>query len=281
MHQALQWAVPCMDRIVITEGRLTPFGNMPNRSSDKTRSIIETYKSLYDTKDKIIFMDAIDPEITPKNREDFEGLNKNMMLQAAQPEHGDLIYILDVDEFWHEENFQRIVDLFRKEDALLHVPVEEYQFSYNLRTMFHAEHNGRFMRYVDGAKFGSTNHFIHPGVGDVTKNYDRLQRREDTQMCHLCWYKHPEQIRQKVISFNRPSFTSWYNLVYLGYPVHGDLVYSLNKQIPPYYGTGFCEGQHEKLRDFEGELPWPIKPMLSSSDYSEYIRKHHDELIIQ
>lgn len=278
MHQCLQWATKVVDKLIITEGSLTPFGGMSKRSKDKTRQTIERYKQAYDRDDKIEIYDAVDPNPVPRNREAFEGINKNMMLMKAEPEPGDLIFILDVDEFWHEENFLRIVQQFRDDDRLLHVPVEEYQFAYNLRTCFPAEHNGRFMRYVDGAKFGDTNHFIVPGVGDVTKDYSRLASREDTQMCHLCWCKHPLQIRQKVVSFNRRSFTLWYNIVYLGFPIHGEAVYQLNQQIPPYHGRGFCEGQHEKLRPFEGELPWPIANM--TWDHSHYIRRHHDELVI-
>lgn len=278
MHQCLQWAVGCVDKLIITEGSLTPFGNQPKRSQDRTRQTIERFKQAYDRDDKMEIYDAVDPEQVPKNREDFEGLNKNFMLEKAAPEPGDLIFILDVDEFWHEENFQAVVERFRKDDKLVHVPVEEYQFAYNLRTCFNAEHNGRFMRYVSGARFGATNHFVHPGVGDITKDYSNLLPREVTQMCHLCWCKHPLGIRQKVLSFARPSFTLWYNLVYLGYPVHGEEVYKLNERIPPWRGTGFAEGQHKKLKKFEGELPWPIKNM--TWDHADYIRRRHDELVI-
>lgn len=279
MHQCLQWATKVVDKLVITEGSLTPFGGMSKRSSDRTRQTIERYKQAYDRENKIEFLDAVEPDTVPRNREAFEGLNKNMMLKKAEPEPGDLIFILDVDEFWHEENFMRIVDKFKKDDSIEHIPVEEYQFAYNLRHCFHAEHNGRFIRFVRGSRFGDTNHFIYPDGRDVTKCYKHLAPREEAGMCHLCWCKHPLQVREKVLSFNRRSFTLWYNLVYLGFPIHGEEVYQLNQRIPPYHGRGFCEGQHEKLRDFEGELPWPIQNM--GFNWEHYIQRHHDELVIQ
>jgi glycosyltransferase involved in cell wall biosynthesis len=286
MHQCLQWATGVVDHVVIMEGSLSPFGNLPQQSTDDTRKILE---EVTDHNPKTSWLVGDYEEERSKllkngrNREAQEGINKNFMLQYAIEEHGlehgDLIFILDVDEFWHEENFLRIVEKFRKDDSLVHVPVEEYQFAYNLRTCFNAEHNGRFMRYVAGARFGDTNHFVHPDRGDITKDYSHLAKREDTLMCHLCWCKHPLQIREKVVSFNRQSFTLWYNLIYLGYPLHGDAVYQLNQKIPPFYGKGFCEGQHEPLYEFEGELPWPIRSM--TWDHAQYIRKHHDELVIR
>jgi hypothetical protein len=291
MHQCLQWASRVMDEIVIMEGSLSPFGRLPPHSTDNTCTILE---EMFGTCEAAEFMPNVhwltggyEDERNKlikkgRNREAQEGINKNYMLKYAREwflDHGDLIFILDVDEFWHEENFLCIVDKFRKDDSLVHVPVEEYQFAYNLRTCFNAEHNGRFMRYVRGARFGDTNHFVHPDRGDITKDYNHLAKREDTLMCHLCWCKHPLQIREKVISFNRPSFTMWYNLVYLGYPIHGEKVYKLNQAIMPYKGRGFCEGQHEPLYEFDGELPWPIRTM--TFDHTDYIRKHHDELVIK
>lgn len=279
MHQALQWATKVVDQLIITEGRLTPFGNMPVHSSDDTRSTIENFKKLYDKQNKIQFYDAFVVNPPPTNREGYEGVNKNFMLKKSGAENGDLIFILDVDEFWHEENFNNVVEKFRRDDKLDHVPVEEYQFAYNLRHCFNAEHNGRFFRYIDGARFGSTNHFIYPGGRDVTRNYKHLVPREDSRMAHLCWCKHPKLIKQKVESFNRPSFTMWYNMVYLGYPIHGDKVYELNQKIAPYRGRGFAEGQHEKLYEFEGKLPWSIQNM--DFDWADYIRRHHDELLVR
>ncbi len=279
MHQYLQCIYPLIDEWIITEGNISPFGNQSKRSNDNTRGEIKTFIELYDKKNKIKFYDAFEANLPPRNREDYEGLNKNFMLKKTSIEHGDLVVIGDCDEFWKEERFLQIVERFRNGDKLEHVPVEEYQFAYNLRTYFNAEHNGRFMRYVNGAKFGSTNHFIYPDGRDITKDYSSLAKREDTGMCHLCWCKHPLQIREKVISFGRPSFTKWYNAVYLGYPFHGDDVYRINNMISPYFGKGFAEGQHEKLQEFKGKLPWPLQNM--HWDHTDYIKRHYDELIIR
>jgi hypothetical protein len=97
-------------------------------------------------------------------------------------------------------------------------------------------------------------------------------------MCHLCWLKHPKLVRQKVESFQRPSFTSWYNHVYLKYPFTPEQAYYNNSRIPPYFGKGFAEGQHARLEEFEGKLPEVLQDM--EIDWTSYIINHHDELVI-
>jgi len=272
MHKYMQWLYPLVDKWVITEGSLTPFGNLSIRSIDNTVRIINDFISMYDKKNKIIFKNAIEPKIKPNNREVYEGLNKQRMLDLAEPEHGDLIVIGDADEFWQKDRFMNIVDKFRKNDKINHVPIEEWQFAYNLRTAFKAEHNGRFFRYINGAKFTTTNHFVYPDGQDITRNYEYLATRDETNMIHLCWTKHPELIRNKVLSFNRASFTQWYNNVYLVYPDSPELAYQNNKRIAPYFGTGFAEGQHERLQEFTGTLPSVLTGMFKC--WLSYIRKN-------
>lgn len=278
IHQCLQWATKVCDEIILTEGCLTPFGNQSRRSEDNTRKIIQRFKQSYDVGDKIKFFDAFEAKPAPSNREQYEGMNKNFMLKKSNVEDGDLVFILDVDEFWHEDRFINIVEKFKKNDRINHIPIEEYQFAYNFSLYFNASHDGRFMRYVEGARFASTNHFIHPNGKDVTKDYTHLVKREDSQMCHFCWTKHPKLIKQKVESFNRPSFTAWYNYVYLNFPLYGEKVYELNRRIAPHCGTGFAEGQHEPLKTFKYKLPWPVA--MRNTDYLNYIKRHYEELLI-
>ncbi len=278
MHQSLAWAHEVCDQIIITEGCLTPFGNQTRRSQDSTRTTIECFIETYDSQGKIKYYDTFVAEPVPRNREAYEGLNKNFMLKKSDVEHGDLIFILDVDEFWDPNRFNSIVEKFKNDDKIRHIPVEEHQFAYGLQLCFNAEHNGRFMRYITGSKFGDTNHFIHPDVGDITKDYAHLAKRSDTQMCHLCWSKHPSFTKQKVESFQRHSFTSWYNKVYLQYPTIGNEVYEINKRIGPYYGTGFAEGQHERLHKFDGILPPVLRNM--HLDWTNQIKIWHEELKI-
>jgi len=261
IHQSLSWAYEVCDQIILTEGCLTPFSNQTRRSQDRTRTTIKCFIETYDRQDKIKYYDAFIADPAPRNREEYEGMNKNFMLKKSDVEHGDLIFILDVDEFWDPNRFNSIVKRFKNNDKIVHVPVQEHQFAYGLNLCFNAEHNGRFMRFLSGSKFGATNHFVHPGGTDVTKDYSCLALRDETQMCHLCWSKHPAFIKQKVESFQRPSFTAWYNNVYLQYPIIGTEVYEINKRIPPYHGPGFAEGQHERLRTFKGILPPVLRNM--------------------
>ena len=143
IDKALTWIYPLVDRIVVTEGCLTPHGRQSPHSTDHTAQRIADTITRIDKIDKITIAPVYRPNFVPGSREAFEGLNKNYMLQLAQPEHGDLIFILDCDEFWQPERFTNIVEQFRLNDRLEHVPVEEFQFAYNLRLAFNAEHNGR------------------------------------------------------------------------------------------------------------------------------------------
>lgn len=278
IHQQLSWLMDCVDEIIITEGCLSPFKNQSIRSCDSTRNSIKIFKETYDKNNKIKYYDAFIADPVPRNREGYEGLNKNFMLKKSSIEHGDLIYIADCDEFWDPNRFNSIMEKFKNDDKIRHIPVEEHQFAYGLKLCFNAEHNGRFLRYITGSKFGDTNHFIHPDVGDITKDYSHLAKRSDTQMCHLCWSKHPSFVKQKVESFQRPSFTAWYNNVYLEYPDQKEAVYEINKRIGPYYGTGFAEGQHERLHPFNGILPPVLRNM--HLDWTNQIKIWHEELKI-
>lgn len=277
IQRALDWIYPLVDKIILTEGCLSPFGQQPKHSVDDTVELVKEWIAKHDHKNKINFLPSFDDGIPP-NREEFEGRNKNMMLKIANPEPGDLIYIFDVDEFWEPSRFIRICDLFRMNDSLLHVPVEEWQLAYGTKLAFKASHDGRFMRYKKGSKFGATNHFFVDGK-DVTKDYSHLQTRDATNMMHLCWSKHPVFVREKCLSYKRPSLESWFNWVYLEFPFSSDNAYNNNSCITPYNGTGFAEGQHEKLEEFTGILPPAIRHL--SVDWMDYIKQNHDMLLIR
>ncbi len=276
-ERALAWIYPLVDKIIISEGRLTPFGQLSKYSNDGTRNIVIKWIQKNDIKNKIKLVDAY--EGNALNREGCEGNNKNHLLSIAEPEHGDLIIIHDFDEFFPQNQFADIIEMFRKYPDINHIPVEEYQFAYSTKLFFNASHDGRFMRYVKGAHFGSTNHFIYPDGTDITKDYRNLRTREKSGMCHLCWVKSPHLIREKVISFNRPSFTSWFNWVYLVWPLNAEMAYENNRCIPPYYGTGFAEGQKEQIQHFIGKLPESIQDM--TTDWQDHIRGLFCELRIE
>lgn len=274
INRYLHHLYPLVDQWIITCANLSPFYKAPQE--DNTRQLIQEFVAQHDTKGKIKFLDT--PELSGKDREGFEGSMKNYMLENSDIEHGDLLIIGDVDEFWDQDRFEYVCKLFTKNDKIENIPIEEWQFAYNLDLCFEAEHSGRFIRYVNGSKFGNTNHFIYPDGRDVTKDYKYLLRRAITQMCHLCWVKNPELIKQKVLSFNRYSFKCWYQNVYLVYPLNPEVAYQNNSRIPPYYGTGFAEGQHRKLVEFKGTLPEAIRDL--DVDWVPFIRDNLQELQI-
>lgn len=249
--------LPHVDKIIITEGLLTPFGNMSMRSTDGTRKII---KRLSRQHDKICLLEPLSKEWLAQGntREVREGINKNYMLLNSGIEHGDIIHVLDADEFYDAEGIDWIINQFKNDDNKRQCWPEEWQFAYSLKLAFKARHGSRFLRYVDGAHFGQTNHFFH-GNFDLVKDKSFIVPREISGVCHLCWTKSPQLIREKVISFNRNSFTNWYNTVYLRWPSTNIL-----------HSQGFAEGQSEQLRTYCNHLPYELSNL--SVDYFDEIK---------
>jgi len=275
IYKGLQWLYPLVDQIVLSEGRLTPFGNLPIRSTDDTIEKIKYFITMHDVYNKIKFFNAVEGECG--NREKAEGNNKNFLLSQMNIEDGDIIYIWDSDEFFLPNAFLKHIDIMEQNPTYDHIRSEEWQFAYGMKWAFKASH-GRFIRYRSGCKFTTTNNFNYLDGKNATKHPDMVIPRDKAGFFHLCWTKDPQHIREKVLSFNRPSFTSWYNNVYLVWPKYPQMAYINNKLIHPYFGTGFAEGQHEKLVEFEGEMPEVLKDI--NVDWTDYINEHCDELKI-
>jgi len=246
--RALRWIYPLVDQIVITENWLSPF---PKPPPDDTGKFIRRFISRYDEKEKIKLLPPCDIS-SARSREEAEGINKRYMLKHADIEDGDLIFILDVDEFYDPDYFLYIKEQFKKNDKLMHAVITEWQFAYSLDFAFKASHEGRFMRYKKGATFGNTNHFFVDGK-DITK--DRSVVFNERRVYHLCWVKHPDLIKLKVLSFNRLNLTMWFNNCYLVYPRDPQLAYQNNQKLPQYRGKGFAEGQDAPLERYRGRLP--------------------------
>jgi len=276
---------PFVDQIIISEGCLSPHGELSVGSTDRTFDEIAFFISEQDHADKIKFIPGWsmadrppDNRVPPSSREEWEGLNKNKMLAASDIEDGDLIYILDCDEFLQPHRIEEIISYFKEEPGANCVRLKEQQFAYGLKWWFPSTHP-RFFRYRKAGRFGNTNHFFHlVGAAKQKLNITSRHNREFDGLFHLCWSKHPLQIREKVVSFKRTSFTRWFNTVYLEWADDPASAYANNKKIPPYHGSGFTEGMHECLREFEGELPAALDGL--ELDWIEFVRKNKGSLTI-
>lgn len=268
------------DQLVIFEGTVSPFDDQPAHSTDNTVEEIERFIADFGT-DKVVFWSP-DKNNDIDRRENYEGWVKNEMLKRSAIEHGDLIWMVDVDEFYKPEGVQRAIEAFRKDDKLEHLPIEEYQFAYSMLLWFKAGHDGRYLRYVDGCYYTGSQHLIYPDGRDISReNGANRLPRELSQMYHLCWVKHPKLIREKVQTFKRPSFTLWYNECYLKWPFSPEVAYENNTRLSRprgWAGGGFCEGQTEILRPFGGELPECLKDI--DVNWVQYILDNVEELRI-
>lgn len=258
---------PHMDQIIITEGLLTPFGSMPMRSPDGTRDCIEQWIKDHDREGKCKLLEPLS-EIPGATREAREGFNKNYMLKNADIEPGDILHVLDADEFYSHHGIEWIITEFRKNDNIRQCWPEEWQFAYNLQLAFKARHGSRFLRFIKGAHFGKTNHFYHDDY-DLVKDKSFCVPRNLSGVCHLAFAKHPKLIREKVISFNRPSFTAWFNNIYLRWPSEVRL-----------QSRGFAEGQQESLQPYLGDYPPELKMLLGKINYLPELQQNWRQYVI-
>lgn len=258
---------PHMDKIIISEGLLTPFGNMAMTSPDGTRQKIEKWIRENDKANKCILLSTLTEDFFNgcNNREVREGKNKTRMLQAAHPEENDILHIGDIDEIYDHEGIDWIIRQFKKDNNKKQCWPEEYQCCYNLQLAFNARHGSRFLRYKKGAKFTTTNHFIVDGV-DYVRDKSFIVPREVSGVIHLAFAKHPIHIKEKVISFNRASFTNWFNNIYLKWPQN------------PFFDRGFAEGQSEPLGPFYGQLPPELENL--NIDYFDEVKNNWQRYLI-
>jgi glycosyltransferase involved in cell wall biosynthesis len=273
-YRNLSWAHKACDKIIVTEGRMTPVPG-PLSSSDNTVAEIKRFIKDHDD-GKILYSPA---HFNPNPSKDFghwEGYNKTHMIAEAKRqgmEPGDIVFILDCDEFWEPGNFLDACDFFSKQPEKMMI-AEEYQFAYNMQTCFDSDHE-RFFKAGKENSFHSVNHLNADGVV-LTKTPPTRWKKK---FFHLCWTKDPWLVRAKVVGQRRRSLTIWYNNVYLMWPFNREIAYKNNRCIPPYHGSGFAEGHHTKLYEFDGLLP-PCLEDYEGKDYTQYIRDNVERLRI-
>jgi hypothetical protein len=241
VKQAVMNRIPFVDDIYILDGSLAALKDQPKQSTDGTMELIQELGVQFDN---VHVLPPIPESLLigkGSSRENQHGANKNYMLKFANPEPGDIVHLADVDEFYLPGGFQHILHIFEQDAAVQHVVVEEFQFAYNIQLCFNASHNGRFFRYSKGARYTASNHFIVNGK-DISKDRRITIAREKSGMLHLCWVQHPTRIRDKVLTFQRDTFTRWYNNRYLTWPLRPDK-------------NGFAEGQSEPLYAYCGNIP--------------------------
>ncbi len=315
VRRNLEHVYDFVDQIVIAEGSVTPFGNLPQQSTDGTwKEILDFMREKNPSVDTWAFnhhgevrgktetvcmVDEEEIELNHgvraegkiaamptwqgrmSNREIGEGNTNNLLLSYADLEDGDLIYNLDCDEFIPHDVLEHVIESFRKDDSMECIKMNEKQFAYGFKSFFNSSHP-RFFRFRPGRFFTTCSNFVKKvGKGKEAKNV-KLSSKPDKivdGMLHFCWSKHPMLVREKVLSFNRPSFTRWFNEVYLVWPLDPQKAYENNGKIPPYHGSGFAEGMHEPLGEFEGELPECLAD-IAGTDWTGWLRENSESLKI-
>lgn len=273
------------DVIVVFEGTCS-INSQPAHSSDNTIEEINRFIRGKDIKHKIKFISQ-DYRSYKKfgNREELEGFIKQQMLLTAKPWHGDIICLIDADEFHNPESLYNEIEIVKNNDKINHLILEEWQFCYSLSLYVNASHESRVWRFVNGAKYTNSNHIIYPDGTDISKDRSYIIPREQSNFFHLSYFKYPNLIKNKVLTFNRHSFTQWYNNCYLLWPQSPEKAYENNRIISQHMGweakdnAGFLEGQCNKIEEFNR----PILSILSQYacvDHRQYIINNIENLRI-
>jgi hypothetical protein len=217
-----------------------------------------------------------------KSYEQAEGIVMTLMASWAEQNglltDDDWVWKVDADEFYEPESAEGMIraltGVFRQ---CTFGTVQEWQYAYNLDLCFKSSH-GRLVKYKKGSKFTNGINLVWPDGTKVRGTQDFKVSWDIGHMHHLSYAKSPELIREKVVSFNRASFKAWYNNVYLEWPDDPKFAYSNNSRIPPWYGTGFLEGQSVALEKRDFDLPQILRGL--NFDWTSRIQDRKKELRI-
>jgi hypothetical protein len=251
---------PYVDSIIIHEGYRSPHGDCIKKSPDGTRTIAESLSKEF----KNVYLIPHKNDQQFNSYEQAEGVVMTSMAHWAEQnglvDTGDWLWKIDSDEFYSQSSIEDIINLL-KTQFCNHTfgTIPEWQFAYCLNLCFKSSH-GRFVKYYKNSRFTNGINLVWPN-GQKVKGQRNFIIPWRSHMYHLSYAKHPTLIKEKVISFNRPSFTQWYNEVYLEWCFDSNKAYENNSKIAPWYGQGFLEGQDIKIQPRDFHLPDFLKPL--------------------
>jgi glycosyltransferase involved in cell wall biosynthesis len=270
IEKCIKCVQPYVDSIIICIGSVSI--TKQNVNKDNTEQIVQQmcqqYNNIYITKHKN----------EGKTREQKEGSVKTNMLKFAEQaeliDNDDWCFTVDSDEFYHEYEIENLISLLKTKYANFDCGrINEWQFAYNLSLCFPSSH-GRFVKYKKNSYVKSTHRLIWPNGKSPWQGKSFTVDKNECMMYHLSYAQHPEKIRFKVLSFNRPSLTQWYNTVYLEFPDNPQQAYLNNSKILPYQGKGWAEGNSKPLQNnCPDKIPDILQGFLEI-EYLSYIQKN-------
>jgi len=189
-----------------------------------------------------------------------EAIIKTQLMNAADPQDGDWIWIVEADEFYLASQLKGL-----KERLLLgHKSISEHNkhwltisaltFAYNLHWAYYGYH-GRFFRYKKGSKFTLSNHFSWPS-GEISTDANRWH----IPICHLCQFhlkfvKPLYRLSQRWTLNSGPDdsgYGNWFENTFKIWPVNSSKACRNND-------GGWVKGQPTDLFHWDGELPLELQ----------------------
>jgi len=246
---------PYADHVIITESCNSPYLDKCGwniHSTDGTHEEIEKLEKEYEN---VHYAKADNISSIAYNRTNGQGLSKKIMFDYGERHNilqdDDWIWIVDADEFYSDLWAHNIVHLLKTKYKNYECGrITEWQFAYGTAYMFLSSH-GRFVKYKCGSSIKHVHKLIWPNGHCPWKGRAFNMDVQEAIMFHLSYTKHPERIRQKMLSFNRPHYTYWFNKVYLEFPVDEQSAYKNNKYTPSYPGIGWHWGSNSPLILFD------------------------------
>lgn len=192
-----------------------------------------------------------------------EAIIKTRMMNAAKPENGDWIWIVEADEFYLAHQLQGLRDRLLLGHKAIHkydkrwIHVSALTFAYNLQWCYY-EYHGRFFKYKKGSKFTVSNHFHWPNEEISVDKY-----RWHIPISHLCQFhlkfvKPLDRLAKRSILNTNPKddegYGKWFHDTFRLWPSDPEKALQNN---PPLHG--WAKGTGQKLFQYIGEIPKDIK----------------------
>jgi len=196
-----------------------------------------------------------------------QGIIKAQLMDMCKPSEGDWIWIVEADEFYHEDSLKQLKSRYiLNHQALKHdrrwISVTMLNFAYDLHHCFFGW-SGRFFRYKNGSGFEVCNKFMW-GSEIIYNDKYRWELPPQYMVCyHLKYVKPIDRLRQRYQFPKNPAVVGkmeWFNNVYVRYLKDPEAAYRYNKE--KLGNDGFDTGMSGKLFEYGGIYPKYLEDMI-------------------
>ena len=265
IEMSIRQGVEMVDELIVAIG---PFNDFFLKLADKTEEIAEKFKG----HEKIKFVNTVNHPLNSRKENRCATLNKMML--AADLEIGDVIWILDADEYFTQTAIKTIRDFISDENNIFDlITLQERYFAINMRYYVTAHHK-RLYKIKKLPVYFTPTQFFHP------KPKIRVHLLDDDPMFHYSLLT-GEQIKgTRWMSDDLNLMFTWYRCIQNKYdPDDEENWKKTNLKITGNYGfyhkeAHFGEKEGGGLFRYNGPHPPIIEnsPLIKIEDFREYMK---------